>query len=248
MQAIVLAATDSGDAHGRYQDTLRAAPSPTISNHDLALAHFFAERTQFERDERDCTWLTRRSRMVDEDSLPEGAVPDSIAACTRLIEAEPLPIHTLLKARIGRGKAYVVKRMLDEAISDFTEAIRLNPEALEAYGERGLAFLGKKEELRARIDFDAIKCPPHSPDGARLSKVVLVYSRPGYGAATNELNCQYEDHSAWVTGAFSPRCSFAYKHTEVDKKEVVRGPDGGSTNNVCRTKGSTDTKCQITCR
>ena len=60
-------------------------------------------------------------------------------------------------AHYSRGLAYLKKGEFDRAITDFDEAIRLNPEDGEAYHNRGVAH-GKKGELaRAEADFAKAK-------------------------------------------------------------------------------------------
>src|SRR5262249_4340560 len=51
-----------------------------------------------------------------------------------------------------RGLAYFVQRNYDRAVSDFSEAIRLDPRKADAYGPRGAAHAQKKEYARAISD------------------------------------------------------------------------------------------------
>ena len=53
----------------------------------------------------------------------------------------------------GRGAAYALKGELAEAITDFTEAIRLNPKLAEVFYCRGLAYDKKGEKAKAEADF-----------------------------------------------------------------------------------------------
>jgi tetratricopeptide (TPR) repeat protein len=54
----------------------------------------------------------------------------------------------------GRGFAWLGKKKLAQAIDDFNEAIRIEPEDPRSYYGRGYAWSAKKEYEKARIDFD----------------------------------------------------------------------------------------------
>jgi len=62
----------------------------------------------------------------------------------------------------NRGVAYLNKGEYDEAIADFTEAIRLNPEFAEVYYNRGLTYGRDKGDFENAIaDFtEAIRLKP----------------------------------------------------------------------------------------
>ena len=58
------------------------------------------------------------------------------------------------------AKTWRQKGELDRAVADFTEAIRLMPDAVTAYTGRGLAFEGKGELARASNDYEqALRLP-----------------------------------------------------------------------------------------
>jgi Flp pilus assembly protein TadD len=57
---------------------------------------------------------------------------------------------------IQKGKICVAKGDFDSAIAAFTEAIRLNPKCLEAYGNRGAARLQRGDFDKAIADFTEV--------------------------------------------------------------------------------------------
>jgi tetratricopeptide (TPR) repeat protein len=58
-----------------------------------------------------------------------------------------------VRAYSNRGLVYYVKRDYSRAISDYTEAIRLDPELASAYVGRGNAYNASGEMGRADADF-----------------------------------------------------------------------------------------------
>ncbi|MGH7024811.1 MAG: tetratricopeptide repeat protein [Caulobacteraceae bacterium] len=67
----------------------------------------------------------------------------SIQACTDLINAKTLPNAKLALAYYDRGNAYNVLGEQDQAIPDYDEAIRLNPDYPDAYASRAAAYDAK---------------------------------------------------------------------------------------------------------
>ncbi|MFM9848069.1 MAG: tetratricopeptide repeat protein [Hyphomicrobiaceae bacterium] len=86
--------------------------------------------------------------------------PLAIRACSRLISN--IPDSAVLHNR--RGIAYLRNGEADNAIADYTEAIRLDPRATEAYYNRGRALLDKGAYTVAILDFgQAIAHNPNHP-------------------------------------------------------------------------------------
>ena len=58
------------------------------------------------------------------------------------------------EAYYNRGNVYDEKSQLDQAISDFTKALEINPRYAEAYNNRGLAYDEKGQLDQAFSDFN----------------------------------------------------------------------------------------------
>jgi tetratricopeptide (TPR) repeat protein len=82
-----------------------------------------------------------------------------------------------------RGNESAEKEEYDAAITDFTEAIRLEPDVAAIYNRRGIAYHAKKEYDQAIADFtEAIR---HKPDVARFyySRGIVYNEKDEYDAA-----------------------------------------------------------------
>lgn len=53
-----------------------------------------------------------------------------------------------------RGAHSLIKGVYDRAITEFTQALALNPNLAEAYRDRGVAYAGKYDYDRAIADYD----------------------------------------------------------------------------------------------
>ena len=81
-----------------------------------------------------------------------------------LSDAAPKPSRRTARsarAYYDRAVAYAAKPDLDEALTDYTEAIRLKPDLAEAYWGRGKIYEKKRDHVRAIADYDrAIRLKP----------------------------------------------------------------------------------------
>ncbi|MFO1055466.1 MAG: tetratricopeptide repeat protein [Dongiaceae bacterium] len=116
-----------------------------------------------ERDSFDAVvrQVLRSVRLGEAQQAPQGAcaggaAPEvEIAACTRAIESGTLRGEAAAKARYVRGRAYESLRRYDLAIADYTEALRLRPDYVEALNNRGNSYDLAGDHDRAIADYDA---------------------------------------------------------------------------------------------
>jgi tetratricopeptide (TPR) repeat protein len=66
-------------------------------------------------------------------------------------------------ALYNRGLTYSKQGRLDEAITDYTKAIRLNPRLADVYYARGYAYSKKGEKGKAEADFAQAKKLGYKP-------------------------------------------------------------------------------------
>jgi len=83
--------------------------------------------------------------------------PDrSIAACTRILQGRGETAQNRAKAYYNRGNAWRGKGEYDRAITDYSEAIRLNPKHTDAYYDRGVAWRDKGDLDKAIGDYSEV--------------------------------------------------------------------------------------------
>jgi len=82
--------------------------------------------------------------------------PDlSIGGCTALIQSGQETTENLANAFYNRGLAYRQNGLYDQAISDYTQALRLTPNDPGTYNNRGFAYEKKGERDMAIADYRA---------------------------------------------------------------------------------------------
>src|SRR5437016_1925492 len=85
-----------------------------------------------------------------------------IASCTEVLgRGERETQSKRSQAYVSRGAAYQFKFDYDQAIADYSEAIRLDPKNADIYSRRGTAYQLKSDYDRAIADYsEAIRLDP----------------------------------------------------------------------------------------
>lgn len=110
--------------------------------------------------------------------------PQTIEICSALIDSGRMAGKDLAAAYNQRGKAYTSQRQYDRAISDFDEAIRIDPAFIDAYVSRGYAYALGGDIDRGIEDIDrAILLDPENPDS--------LMARASWYRAKGEANHYY---------------------------------------------------------
>jgi len=117
------------------------------------------------------------------------------ADCGTLIDNEKTAKADRIKALVARAAALARKDQLDRAISDYGEALRLEPQA-DLYNVRGELWWKKGDRPKALSDFAAaIKLSPELPAAKanykhlaqeleRLGALMAVAGKPSFNCAT----------------------------------------------------------------
>jgi tetratricopeptide (TPR) repeat protein len=78
-----------------------------------------------------------------------------VSVCSSVIKSAGLTGANLSMAYSNRGLGYLRKEEFDRSITDFNEAIRINPKNAFAYDNRGDAWREKGQHDRALTDYNA---------------------------------------------------------------------------------------------
>jgi tetratricopeptide (TPR) repeat protein len=119
----------------------------------------------------------------------EGAVTAAqrIEACSSLIKAAREKGERLAELFNYRGVAFKLNDELDRAITDYSQAIKLNGKLAVAYNNRGVAYDRKADYERAIADYDqALKLKPTSETYFNRGNVYLAKSQ--YDHAIDDFN------------------------------------------------------------
>ena len=92
------------------------------------------------------------------EKVPAGLVqlPSEQLVASAQPTATPTPAIDA-KAHCNRGRAFLDKKLYENAVSDFIDAIRLIPNDATAYEHRGSAYLRTGNRARADADFATAK-------------------------------------------------------------------------------------------
>ena len=124
------------------------------------------------------------------------------------------------------GNAYYMKKQFDNAISDYSNAIDMNPKLAVAYQNRGSAYYIKGDYDKAISDYDkAIELNP---------KNALTYSSRGNAYfMLNQLNSAISDYNKAIE--FDPEMGKTNDAQEIECRRIA--PTGSSLKRkICLTK------------
>jgi tetratricopeptide (TPR) repeat protein len=90
-----------------------------------------------------------------EDCMQDKDPDAKIAGCTQFIAGASVP-KALAVAHYQRGRGHALKKQYDEAMTDYGEAIRHNPDFMDAYYGRAILYEIRKQVDNAVADFDRV--------------------------------------------------------------------------------------------
>jgi len=114
----------------------------------------------------------------DWETCAKGKGDESIAACSRAIKSGTYTGRVLALAYSNRGVEWKAKGDLKQAVADYDEAIKADPQQGAAYNNRGIAYAALGSYDRAITDYDeAIKLNPQY--ASALNNRGLAYFNKG---------------------------------------------------------------------
>src|SRR5580698_11373241 len=111
--------------------------------------HLFAIACLFQLAIGQCAAATQS----DWDSCTSQDRDRNIPACTRIIEDASTSDSDRFDAYLWRGGDYVAQSAFDLALRDYSNAIKLNPRNITAFGGRAIANFRKGDRDQAIIDY-----------------------------------------------------------------------------------------------
>jgi tetratricopeptide (TPR) repeat protein len=119
-----------------------------------------------------------------------------IADCARLIGSDKADKASRIKVLTVRAGAWQRKDMIDRAIDDYSEALRLDPQLADIFNARGELWRKKGDRPKALSDFGAaLRLNPDHPQAKanykslaleleRLGALLAVNNKPSFNCAT----------------------------------------------------------------
>ena len=161
------------------------------------------------------------------------AADDRIAACTRVIDSGQWRVEALGWAYLNRCLAQYDKRDWDEALSDCSKAIEIDPKVAQAFIKRGFVWQAKGKNDKAIADYDeAIRLDPKD--------AVAFVNRGIAWGAMGDNDRAIDD--------YDQRCSSIQKTPERSSIEATFGRLRASTTRqsptTTRRSGSTRNSCE----
>jgi tetratricopeptide (TPR) repeat protein len=128
-----------------------------------------------------------RARSCFEAAVARRATRDALESCTAALEEDSLTLRDRAATLVNRGILNMQVAKLDAALSDYDEAIRLQPEAAEAWVNKGIAL------IKAGRDAEAATVLSHGLDLGPANPAVAHYSRAFAYESLGKIRQAYED-------------------------------------------------------
>lgn len=120
-------------------------------------------------------------------ALNEQNSESAIALFDRALQLH-LPPSKAAWAYYGRAQAENSRAKYDDAIRDFSEAIRLNPKGMEAYAGRGYAYQVKEEWDKALADYTEVLRSDQNAGWVYFNRGLIYLERKEWAKAVEDLS------------------------------------------------------------
>jgi tetratricopeptide (TPR) repeat protein len=164
------------------------------------------------RDHQDCT-----------GSNPERV----ITGCTRMTQNPAESPHNRAIAFYNRGGIYKQRKDYDRAIADYSEAVKIDPQYVNAYINRGMAYDSKGDNDAAAADFSrAIELKPDEPLAYYDRGYIRSWEKHDYDGAIADLSKAIElgtkDAPTYFYRAMAYQGKKDYRHAIADYDEGLK--------------------------
>lgn len=128
-----------------------------------------------------------RARSCFEAAVAKRATRDALKSCTAALEEGSLTARDRAATLVNRGILNMQAEKLEAALGDYDEAIRIQPDAAEAWVNKGIAL------IKAGRDAEAAAAISHGLDLGPANPAVAHYSRAFAYEALGKIRQAYED-------------------------------------------------------
>jgi tetratricopeptide (TPR) repeat protein len=170
----------------------------------------------------------------DVQSCMSGSGDDRIVACSRLAETHSLDKANLAAVLYNRGNAYKEKSQNDLAVADYTAAIALKPDLVQAYNNRGSVYRATGHTAESIEDFSHALALKPDDEGALINRAIAYGDAGQYARAVDDFGGAIRIDPT-NSAAYSGRCwARAFAGLELneaisDCNQVLKGqPDSAS--------------------
>jgi tetratricopeptide (TPR) repeat protein len=113
---------------------------------------------------------------------------DAITECTLALDNEVLTTHDLASTHVNRGVLYLAVAQYSDALRDFDEALRIEPQLGEALVNRGAALIGQGHDADGIAEINkGLAFNPAQPEKAYFNRAVAE-------ERLNDLKAAYFDY------------------------------------------------------
>jgi tetratricopeptide (TPR) repeat protein len=150
-----------------------------------------------------------------------------IAGCTRMIQNPNEPSHNRAVAFYNRGGIYKERRDYDRAISDYSEAIKLDPQYVNAFLNRGIAYDSKGDSDASVADFGrVIELKPDDPLAYYNRGYIRCWRKQDYDGAiadlTKAIDLGHKDAPTYLYRALAYQNKKDYRRAIADYDEGLK--------------------------
>lgn len=159
-----------------------------------------------------------RARSCFEAALAKRATRDALRVCTAALEEDSLTAQDRAATLVNRGILQMQTQKLDAALLDYDEAIRIQPDAAEAWVNKGIAL------VKAGREAEAADVLSRGLDLGPAQPAIAHYSRAFAYEALGKVRQAYDDFGR--AAALAP--GWRQPYDQLRRFKVVRTKTAGA--------------------